>query len=102
MMAAMKATSLIDERVYFSERKFADIVIWLLPKPAMGSAHPFKYRLAYVVDKQCVMRYDNEVGKGDHRHLGPRQTTYRFTTLKRLIADFDADIERWNNENSDI
>ena len=67
----------------------------------MGSAHRFKYRLAYVVKGVCVVRYDNEAGKGDHRHFGGKESVYRFSTLERLIADFNRDIERWNHENRD-
>jgi hypothetical protein len=38
--------------------------------------------------------YDNEAGKGDHRHLGLREEPYMFTTVEALIADFLADVER--------
>jgi hypothetical protein len=43
-----------------------------------------------------VVRYDNESGKGDHRHLGKneRQRAYLFTTLEQLIMDFEADVIR--------
>ena len=58
-----------------------------------GSAHPFKYRLAYVVDGACVLRCDNETGKGDHRHLGEVEMAYRFTTIEQLIDDFWQDVE---------
>lgn len=64
-----------------------------------GSTHQFKYRLAYVVDGVCVVRYDNEVGKGDHRHFGEEETAYPFETPDKLIADFQRDIARWNREN---
>ena len=61
----------------------------------------FKYRLAYIVNQVCVLRYDNEVGKGDHRHFGRRQSAYAFTTPEQLVADFQQDIARWNHENRD-
>ena len=44
--------------------------------------------LAYVVHGVCVIRYDNEVGKGDHRHFGGKEGVYTFTTPNRLIAEF--------------
>ena len=66
-----------------------------------GSPHGYKYRLAYVVRGECVLRYDNEVGKGDHRHFDGKESTYVFTTPDRLIADFRRDIARWNHENRD-
>jgi hypothetical protein len=64
-----------------------------------GSTHHFKYRLAYVVSGICVVRYDNEVGKGDHRHYGDKESDYTFQTPDKLIADFQRDIARWNHEN---
>ena len=95
----MKALQLVRTRITYSEAAFAELVLWQLPKPLAGSAHSFKYRLAYVVHGQCVLRYDNEVGKGDHRHFGGKESTYRFTTPERLIADFRRDIARWDDEN---
>jgi hypothetical protein len=50
---------------------------------------------AYVVSGVCVLRYDNESGKGDHRHIGNVETAYRFTTPDRLLVDFWQDVDRW-------
>ncbi len=97
----MKAVQLICTRITYSESAFAELVLWKLPKPIAGSAHGFKYRLAYVVREKCILRYDNEAGKGDHRHFGKKEGLYAFTTPEKLIADFQHDIERWNHENSD-
>jgi Family of unknown function (DUF6516) len=95
----MRAVLLIRRRVVLAEDAFADIVVWRLPKVTPPSKHAFKYRLAYVVGSECVLRYDNELGKGDHRHFGDRERSYRFSTPERLMADFSADIGRWNHEN---
>ena len=95
----MKAIQLVRTRIAYSEAAFAELVLWQVPKPVAGSRHAFKYRLAYVVQGECVVRYDNEVGKGDHRHFGGVERTYRFTTPDQLVADFQRDIARWNNEN---
>ena len=75
--------------------------MWRLPRPVTGSTHAYKYRLACVVRGKCVLRYDNESGKGDHRHLRSRQSAYAFTTPEQLLADFMRDIERWNHDNRD-
>ena len=96
----MKAVQLVGARIAYSEAAFAELVLWHLPSPLEGSAHAFKYRLAYVVRGECVLRYDNEVGKGDHRHFGKKESSYAFTTPDQLIADFQKDIARWNRENS--
>ena len=95
----MKAAELVSTRIIYSELAFAELVLWRLPKPLEGSSHGFKYRLAYVVRGKCVLRYDNEAGKGDHRHIEGRERPYVFTTPDQLIADFQHDIARWNHEN---
>lgn len=100
-MSNMKAIRLLSTRITYSESAFAELVLWRLPKRVDGSPHGFKYRLAYVVRGECVLRYDNEVGKGDHRHLGRIESTYTFTTPEQLIADFQSDTEKWNDENRD-
>ncbi len=78
---------------------FAELVLWQLPKPLPGCTHRVKYRLAYVVRETCVLRYDNEAGKGDHRHYAGKECAYRFSDPDKLIADFQTDITRWNHEN---
>jgi len=97
----MKAVQLVSTRIVYSEWAFAELVLWRLPKPLAGSRHGYKYRLAYVVRGVCVLRYDNEAGKGDHRHVGDAQSPYAFATPEQLLADFQQDIVRWNHENRD-
>ncbi len=84
----MKAVQFVRTRIIYSERAFAELALWPVPKAIGGSVHQFKYRLFYVVDGVCVLRYDNEVGKEDHRHLDSRGGNYNFTTPDRLITDF--------------
>jgi Family of unknown function (DUF6516) len=97
----MAASLLLKRRVADAGGGFAEYVVWLLPKPLPPSQHSFKYRLAYVVNCECVVRYDIERGKGGHRHFGRQERAYAFSTPRKLIADFEADIVRWNSENSD-
>ena len=95
----MKAIELVRARVAFEENIFAELVLWRIPKPVASSARRYKYRLAYVVDGDCVVRFDNEVGKGDHRHFNGKESAYAFTTPEKLVADFQRDIARWDREN---
>ena len=95
----MKATKLIHRKRPQAENAFYEFIIWRVSESVPGSDHNFKYRLAYVVNNECVLRYYNESGKGDHRHFGDIQSAYLFTTLEQLIADFRNDIERWHHEN---
>ncbi len=94
----MKAAPLLRRRVIVAADAFVDIVVWKVPGPVSPSAHDFRYRLAYVVGGQCVLRYDNERGKGDHRHTETTEEPYSFSTPDQLMADFAADVERWNHE----
>ena len=52
-------------------------------------------------DGVCVVRYDDEVGKGDHRHFRDRESAYPFAMPEARLAAFERDIARWNRENSD-
>lgn len=90
----MKVKALIDTRIVYAENAFAELVLWRLPQPLAGSTHRFKYRLAYVVAGECVIRYDNEAGKGDHRHIGKRESSYAFVDVDTLLADFQRDIRK--------
>lgn len=99
IVSNMKGGELIRARILFSEIAYAELVLLSLPRPLEGSLHNYKYGLAYVVRGECVLRYDNETGKGDHRHFGGEESFYVFTTPEKLVADFQKDITRWNNEN---
>ena len=95
----MNAALMARTRIVYSPHSFAELDLWRVPAPLPGSTRQFKYRLTYVVNSVCVVRYDNEVGKGDHRHFGVNESIYKFSTPERLMADFQRDIARWNDEN---
>ncbi len=90
----MKAELLLHERFVLTRRAFVEIVIWKLPRPLSGCTHPFKYRMAYVANGRCVLRFDNEAGKGDHKHADEIEVPYRFTDLTTLQSDFWASVKR--------
>ena len=72
-----------------------ELVVWEVPEPIPPCRHRYKYRAAYVVEKQRVIGFDNERGKGDHMHYGARETGYNFTTPEQLQKDFHAAIAHW-------
>ena len=39
----------------------------------------------------------NERGKGEHRHIGEQEEDYDFTTVERLLDDFERDIANWSD-----
>ncbi len=90
----MKAELLMRERLILSRRAFVDIVIWKIPKPLPESRHPFKYRLAYIANQRCVLRFDNEAGKGDHMHWDEIEIRYLFRSIEKLQADFWAAVKK--------
>lgn len=92
-----KAYLLLEERRDIAEDRFIELVVWQVPQPVRASTHLFKYRLALVVNGLCVLRYDNEAEKGDHRHVGAVESPYTFTTPEQLYADFMADVANWRS-----
>ena len=90
----MKASLLLKQRFVLSESAFAEVIIWQLQAPLDGSSHDYKYRLAYVVNGDCVLRYDNEAGKGNHLHINQQEINYIFVSTEQLIDDFFAQIKR--------
>jgi hypothetical protein len=79
-------------------RGFIEAVIWEVPQPVLPSEHRVKYRLAYVVQGKRVVGYDNERGKGDHRHIGQRETAYTFVDEATLLSDFLDDVKEYERE----
>ncbi|GAB4365742.1 MAG: DUF6516 family protein [Methylohalobius crimeensis] len=91
----MKATLVIDRKVVFPDGAILQMVVWRLPNPDQERPHGLKYRFYYgLADGRCVVRYDNERGKGDHRHLGDREDPYAFADIETLVADFLADVAK--------
>ena len=69
------------------------MIVWRLHKPVPGCRHQFKYRFFFGRDDgTCLFRYDNERGKGDHKHLEGAELPYLFRSLEDTFADFLADI----------
>lgn len=91
-----KARLLLHERVVVDGAAFAEIKIWEVPRPVQGSVHTLKYSLSFIVDGVCILRYDNEAGKGDHRHdAGGKELPYAFRSAGALIEDFWKDVDAW-------
>ncbi len=73
-------------------------VIWEVPDPVPPSEHPFKYRLVYIKNGKRIIGYDNERGKGDHKHIEEKELTYMFIDIPTLLADFKKDLDDINHE----
>jgi hypothetical protein len=91
----MVATLLYRERFMYADGSMREMVIWRLPQKGTDRRYGLKYRLYYgLADGTCLVRYDNEVGKGDHRHYGDQEQSYRFVDVTILVRDFLADIAK--------
>ena len=91
------ATIIIDSKVIMG-RWIVQRKVWVLPEATNERPHGLKYRLFCGDGSHCLVRYDNETGKGDHRHYGEHEEPYAFTTLEALLEDFQADIIRLTQE----
>lgn len=89
----IKARCVYRKRVE-NEGIFVDIVVWQLPAPTDDRPHGLKYRLHCGRGAECVVRYDNETGKGDHRHYSQHEENYAFKDAAGLLRDFAQDVYR--------
>jgi len=90
-----KAKLIARDRIEFEEGFTAEFVVWELPQKTPDRPHGYKYRLYYGDSKgNCLVRYDNETGKGDHKHLGEEEFSYQFIDIDTLFSDFEHDINQ--------
>jgi hypothetical protein len=94
----MKAELLFSQRIDYDDGAIVEMVLWRVPLPVSPSTHHLKYSLFYGRPGVREVGYDNERGKGDHRHFKGAETAYRFSTVERLMADFWADVRRLRGE----
>jgi len=96
----MKARLILDNKTILADGRIIQRKIWRLPQTTGGRSHALKYRLYCGKNGKTIVRYDNEAGKGDHRHVGQEdvESVYVFVSLTQLLIDFDADIEKLSGE----
>jgi hypothetical protein len=91
----MQARPIYREKFIYADGAIREMVLWQLPEKSAENPHGLKYRLYYgLADATCLVRYDNEIGKGDHRHRGDQEEPYQFEGVETLVADFLEDIEK--------
>jgi hypothetical protein len=87
-----KARWLFDHKEVYEDGDIVDMKILEVPSPVKGSRHLLKYSLFYGREDVRIVCYDNERGKGDHKHIKGIEAPYTFTTIRQLIDDFRSDI----------
>jgi hypothetical protein len=90
----MRARLVDRRRVEFPDGSVAEYVIWEVPEPVRGSEHRYKYRFYFGPPGKRLIGYDNERGKGDHRHIDGREEAYSFRGLDQLVDDFWDEVAR--------
>ena len=98
LRAPMKARLLFRQRIEYDDGAVVEMVIWRVPAPVAPSPHDLKYSLFYGRPGVREVGYDNERGKGDHRHFRGVETPYRFAGPERLMADFWRDVRSLRGE----
>lgn len=94
----MKAELLFRQRIDYEDGGIVEMKLWRVSVPVAPSTHGLKYSLFYGRLGIREVGYDNERGKGDHRHIQGVESAYRFTTVEKLMEDFWADVRRLRGE----
>lgn len=68
-------------------------MIWKLLEPSPPNVHGYKYSLFYGTPSEERVRYDNERGKDDYRHLEGMEEAYGFFSIDQLLDDFERDVQ---------
>jgi hypothetical protein len=88
----MTAELLFHQRIDYDDGAIVELVIWRVPSPVPPSTHGLKYSLFYGRRGVREVGYDNERGKGDHRHLQGVEAPYTFSSVEQLMVDFWSDV----------
>jgi hypothetical protein len=91
----MGALLLRREKYIDADGDLVELVLWQVPR---SGAYPdgIRYRVAFLLagTRKPVVLYDNHHPKGHHRHRGPVQMGYPFSTIDQLLQDFLEDVQR--------
>ena len=83
-----KAEKLLDDRLLLDGGSILALRLWRVPEPVPPATHRFKYALFYGRPGERLVLFDNERGKGDHKHIREVESPYVFESVEKLIADF--------------
>lgn len=89
-----KAFLIHDSKRSYPDGTIIQIRIWKLPKPDAERPHGFKYSFFFGSEGKRLVGYDNERGKGDHKHILGLELAYSFSTIDQLFTDFRRDVAK--------
>ena len=94
----MKAVLLLRRKSTDTHGNLFEGVIWKVPVDRLYR-EGVRYRLAFIpqgIGRPAVL-YDNHHPKGHHKHLEDLEQPYLFSSVERLLADFETDVDAWKN-----
>ncbi len=89
----MKAVLIYHKTAIRPDGVKLEMVIWQLPAPTPDRPHGLKCRLWAGRDGKTLVRYDNESGKSDHKHVGRIEKPYAWQGMSALVENFLNDVE---------
>lgn len=97
----MKAQRIFYDKAVLPDGFIIEMTIWQLQNGSTERPHGLKYSLFYGRDGVRLVGYDNERGKGDHKHIRDVETRYKFQNVEKMVADFMADVEKVGGEHDE-
>jgi hypothetical protein len=86
------STATNSRRIDYADGGIVEMTIWRVPTPVPPTRHGLKYSLFYGRPGLREVGYDNERGKGDHRHFQGVEAPYVFSDAEQLMVDFWSDV----------
>jgi Family of unknown function (DUF6516) len=93
-----KAELFYRDRMDWRDGHIVEMTICRLPTSSIERPRSLKYSLFYGRRGERIVGYDNEAGKGDHRHYRGHEESNIFTDVETLIAEFLNDVRMERGE----
>lgn len=94
------ALLIFEDKSVLPDGSIIQMRIWRLPVADAERGHGLKYSLFYGRPGERIIGYDNERGKGDHKHYRSKEEPYVFVSVEQLVSDFLSDVrkeqQRWH------
>ena len=89
-MSRLKAKLIRRQKITTSKKLLRDVTIWKLPQ-SERFPEGIKYRLALIelTEEKVLLLYDNHWPKGHHIHIQEQEAPYLFTSVSKLLRDFE-------------
>jgi Family of unknown function (DUF6516) len=93
-----KAKIIVHTKTEEPDGAITELKVWRLPEPTEERPHGLKYSFYFGRDGARIIAYDNERGKGDHRHFLEHEEKYNFVSIEKLISDFLNDLKKYRSK----